>query len=473
MSRFRTPWGPPSQAITEHLSKPLHYHKAEANMTIAKPFMNVIHRLPVNIVSGDGVMLTDTEGNRYIDLWGDEGVASLGYGQSSPFFKRLREFAETGTLQRLPDMYHNDTRTSVAARLADRAKYDRVFFCNSGAEANEAAIKLARRYWSKIKDQPKRHWIFTLEGNFHGRTGFALAASDSQDSPYHKDGYGIMAGGFGVIGDDLDIEKVRMWDCYGDLHDSPAAQGAYTNGAFEEADWSEVAAVMMAPILGNNVVKTYPAEFWAKLAQLQDKHGFLIIFDEVQVGMGRTGAFCAHHNPKVTGGVRPHICALGKGIAGGLPCAAILADDEIARAFIPGVHFSTFGGTLLVMEMIDEVINWLDAGMWSIANREVQIKRAFADMVHSGLLKSFDGAGVHWGFTPHWGMPGDSPLMASSPKFTGPMLCDVARDFGILMVTHRDHGPIRFTPPLTITEFELGAALDALRNSLKKLSGNG
>jgi acetylornithine/succinyldiaminopimelate/putrescine aminotransferase len=430
--------------------------------TTNKPFMNVIDRVPVNIVGGDGVWLIDDQGNRYIDLWGDEGVASLGYG--GEFLIALEKFASEETLQRLPDMYHNPLRAEVAAALCQHARFDRVFFCNSGAEANEAAIKLARRYWSKVRGQPNRFWVLTVQGNFHGRTGYALAASDSTDSPYHKQGYGPTTPGFGVIPDDLDIEKVVHWDTWTEDGDV-TADGRYTNAAFEEADWSRVAAVTMAPILGNNVVKTYPKAFWDKLNALRAKHGFLIIFDEVQVGMGRTGNFCCHHSETLTGGVRPDINAMGKGLAMGLPAACILADEEIARAFVPGVHFSTFGGTLLSCFMMRELMEWLDANMGSILVKHSRIAAQFATMQADGLLQGFDGAGVHWGFTPRWDRAGFPDAL------DGPTVCEAARAHGILMCTHRKHGPIRFTPPLNVSMGELDFALLALRKTLVNLNG--
>lgn len=425
------------------------------------PFMNTIDRLPIDIVAGSGSRLIDSEGKSYLDFWGDEGVASLGY--ASPIVRSVfSTFAEGNTPHRLPDAYPNSLRTRAAEALCRAARYDQVFFCNSGAEANEAAIKLARRYWSKVRDQPERVNVLTVEGNFHGRTGYALAASDSIDSPYHKDGYGPTPRGFGVIHDDLDIEHVRVWNG-SKYHPAKNLAEPGSWDAIDLTDWSKCAAVIMAPILGNNCVKTYPKAFWDKLSALRAKHGFLVIFDEVQVAMGRTTTFCAHHNEVVTHGFRPDIIAIGKGIAGGLPAATILADNEVANAFVPGVHFSTFGASLVVCEMMLEVIQWIENNREQLIARSLQFREAFEALKADGLITAYDGAGIHWGFTPNWAM--------GSSSFGGPDVVNVARKFNLLMLTHRHHAPIRFTPPLNITQADLAEGFTALRQTLQTFKG--
>ena len=414
------------------------------------PFMNTIDRLPLDIVSGDGCRLIDAEGRSYLDFWGDEGVASLGY--ASPIVQSVfAKFATTATPHRLPDAYPNELRTRAAAMLCKAARYDQAFFCNSGAEANEAAIKLARRYWTKVREQRDRWHVLTVEGNFHGRSGYALAASDSQDSPYHKAGYGSHPQGFGVIHNDLDINRVRRWN---------SDEERYLP---DSVKWDTVAAVIMAPILGNNTVTTYPKAFWDRLEALRAEHGFLVIFDEVQVAMGRTTKFCAHHNQLVTFGFRPDICAIGKGIAGGLPAAAVLADMEVSRAFVPGVHFSTFGASLIVCEMMMEVIKWIENNHEALVSREEQFHASFQALMAEGLITAFDGAGIHWGFTPNWKL--------GSHSFGGPDVINVARSHGLLMLTHRHHARIRFTPPLNISAPELTEAFSALRSALLVFKG--
>jgi acetylornithine/N-succinyldiaminopimelate aminotransferase len=429
-------------------------------MDTNNPFMHTIDRLPIDIVNGSYSSLQDSDGKWYLDFWGDEGVASLGY--ATPWVQSVfREFAETvGLPHRLPDAYPNELRTRAAAALCKAAKYDQAFFCNSGAEANEAAIKLARRYWSKVRgsEHHRRINILTIEGNFHGRSGYSLAASDSIDSPYHKEGYGPTPRGFGIIHDDLDTSRIRIWD---NTYERYVQASTYLQTESPFHDWSKCAAVIMAPILGNNTVRTYPVSFWNQLESLRKRHGFLLIFDEVQVATGRTGYFCAHHNPAITHGVRPDIIAVGKGIAAGLPAAMVLADHEVARAFQPGVHFSTFGASLIVCRMMEEVIRFVEEYQAGIRARGDQFVRGFETLQSKDLITSFDGAGVHWGFTPNWARLGA----------TGPEICDRARSYGLLMLTHRKQAPIRFTPPLTISATDLADGFSALHQTLTSFIG--
>lgn len=415
-------------------------------------FMNTIERIPLRIVAGDGNYLIGEDGQRYLDFWGDEGVASLGYGSDSdptPVDRALGKFADESSMLRLPDAYPNKLRDEAAEAICWAARFDKVFFCNSGAEANEAAIKLARRYWSIVRGQPGRNVILTVEGNFHGRTGFALAASDSKDSPYHKLGYGPIPEGFGVIHDDLELGNARVWK---------RDQYVPADGDWQ---WDEVAAIIMAPILGNNTVKTYPQAFWQKMDRLRQEHGFLIIFDEVQVAMGRTGNFCAHHAAALTGPIRPDICAIGKGIAAGLPAAVILADNNVARAFVPGVHFSTFGASMIVCHMMKEVIQYIIAeGPRIKVDQHNLINYQFKRLKETGHLRGYDGAGLHWGFEPEW----------SKLRTDGPGFVEAARANGLLLLTHRPYAPIRFTPPLTITNEELEEAFSILKLTLVNLA---
>jgi len=430
-------------------------------MDTASPFMHTIDRLPIDIVRGEYSRLQDSDGNWYLDFWGDEGVASLGY--ATPWVQGVfREFADNALAlpHRLPDAYPNQLRTRAATALCKAAGFDQAFFCNSGAEANEAAIKLARRYWQKVRgsEHHSRINVLTIEGNFHGRSGYSLAASDSIDSPYHKEGFGPSPRGFGIIGDDLDTSRIRIWD---NTQERYVQASTYLQTESPFHDWSKCAAVIMAPILGNNTVRTYPVSFWNHLDSLRKQHGFLLIFDEIQVATGRTGYFCAHHNPAVTHGVRPDIITIGKGIAAGLPAAMTLADNEVARAFKPGVHFSTFGASMLVCRMMEEVIGWLETYSPGVRAREEQFKRGFEVLKGHNLITEYDGAGVHWGFTPNWSLLGAS----------GPEITERARRYGLLMLTHRKQAPIRFTPPVIVGATELADGFTRLHQTLASFIG--
>lgn len=408
-----------------------------------KRLVDNIERFDLEIVGGEGPKLVDSDGNWYYDLWNDEAVASLGYG--SLFKSYMQEFLDANIPHRLAAMYPNKVRSDAAEMLCQRYQADKVFFCSSGAEGNEACIKIARRYMSMVRKTPERNWIVTLEGNFHGRTGFALAASDSTDSPYHKQGFGPFAGGFAVIKEEDVIAAAQ-----GDSSALPRANRApfIDNDKTQKVPWDMVAALHFAPILGNNVVKTYSQEFWAAVEQLREKHGILISYDEVQVANGRTGYYAAWQDPLV--GVKPDIETIGKGLALGLPAAAVLMTSEVHKAFSPGVHFATFGESAIVTHwMMQKLMTYLDLNLDKIRSHEQLIADYFESRDWVGEA---DGAGIHWGFKP------------VSEKFDGFKFCRIARNHGLLMVTHRQYGIIRFTPPLSITEDELKdifARLDA------------
>lgn len=408
-----------------------------------KRLVNNIERFDLEIVRGEGTKIWDSDGKAYYDLWNDEAVASLGYG--SLMKDALQRFIDAGHPHRLAAMYPNRLRSEAAEMICQRFGFDRIFFCSSGAEGNEACIKMARRYMAKVRNEPRRHYVVSLEGNFHGRTGFALAASDSTDSPYHKDGYAPFPGGFAVISEQEVIAAAN-----GDETALPRLNLApfLPNKDAPQVPWEHVASLHFAPILGNNVVKTYSPAFWRAVEKLRELHGILISFDEVQVANGRTGHYAAYQDPRI--GVKPDLECIGKGLALGLPAAAMLMTEEVHKAFVPGVHFATFGESAIITHwMMKELMLFLDANLEKIRRQEGMIRDYF---LTRKWVQNFDGAGVHWGFKP------------GHANFDGFKFCRLARKHGILMVTHRQYGIIRFTPPLAVTDEELTdifARLDA------------
>jgi acetylornithine/N-succinyldiaminopimelate aminotransferase len=415
---------------------------------LSKHLVSNVDRFDIEIVTGDGAKVQDVEGNWYYDLWGDEGVGSLGYG--APFAAAAKEFIEAKHPHRLPDMYPNKVRAKAAEMLCERMGFSNAFFCNSGAEVNEAAIKMARRYWAKVRGQPERHWVVTLAGNFHGRTGYALALSDSTDSPYHKEGFAPIAGGFAVITEDEIIRAAAGEDVRPRMNLAPFAD----NATAPAIRWEQVASLQFAPILGNNVVKTYSRQFWEALAKLRERHGFLLAYDEVQVANGRTGYYAAHQSPAI--GVKPDLLCIGKGLALGMPAAALLLTPETNKAFVPGVHFSTFGATIFVCHLITKLMAYLDDNLVEILAKEAMIKDYFSTRSWIG---EYDGAGVHWGFKP------------KSTGFDGFKFARIARKHGLLMVTHRQYGIIRFTPPLAVTQSDLADIFQRLDYAAEEAAG--
>ncbi len=393
--------------------------------------MNNIVRMPFIVKSAvDSAIYTDK--GVFYDWWGDEGVCSLGYN-SDVFKDAVQDFFQSGQPHQLPDIYPNEKRFEAAEIICDRTGMDKIFFANSGTEANEAAIKIARKYWyDKGED---KNLILTLEGNFHGRTGLSLAASDFRVSPYHRHGFGPIAKGFGVIDGNFNLV------CLDGVEDEPID---IFDGPFQ---CEKVAAIIMAPVLGNNLVKTYPRKFWEMLKLIKEETGVLLIFDDVQAGSGRAGYYATWQHPDIV--VKPDIMTLAKGMAMGFPMSCMLADKKIAKSFTPGVHFNTFGGSPFVCHMATKLYQWLDDNLSSIRERGEIIREFFND---AKWIKEHDGSGLLNAFTPDY----------ENLRYDGFDFIHAARLHGISLVTHRRFGPIRFTPPLNIKTDELAASCATL-----------
>jgi len=405
--------------------------------------MNNVVRLPITVESAAGSAVKDVEKQqRLLDFWGDEGVCALGYN-TPEVLQAVFKFFGTGAPHQLPDIYPNPTRWEAAELICQRTEMDRIFFSNSGTEANEAAIKIARKYWWDRGHEERRR-ILTMEGNFHGRTGLSLAAGDFRVSPYHRHGFGPIAAGFGVLD--------PRW-----REDELVLQQVVTDGAEHEPkapDWDTVAAVILAPVLGNNTVHTYPPAFWQELARIRKQHSFLLIYDDVQAGSGRAGYHATWQHPKIR--VKPDIMTLAKGLAMGFPMSCMLASEDVAKAFTPGVHFNTFGGSPFVCHMAAEMFRWLDANLPMVRKRGEMIRTVLGGY---DWVASVDGFGMLNAFTPDFHTYG----------YDGFQFIHRAREVGLLFATHRQFGPIRFTPPLTIPENDLAwalAAVDAVHKGL-------
>jgi len=416
-------------------------------MDYNKRLMGNIERIPLVASQGNGALFSrEDSGDDLLDFWGDEGVCSMGMN-TPEFLGALKVFLATGAPHRLPDVYPHRIRWEAAEIICDRTNMDRIFFANSGTEANEAAIKIARKFWwdqeqSQIKNipremiTPQRHIILTIAGNFHGRTGFALASSDYRVSPYHRHGFGPIPKGFGVLDDQFFKQVVTD----GKEHEPI------------EPDWDKVAAIILAPVLGNNLVKTYSSEFWYGLDTIRRKHGVLLIFDDVQAGNGRAGHFATWQGV----GVHPDIMTLSKGIAMGLPMSCMLSCEKIAKSFTPGVHFNTFGGTLLCCFLATKLYHWLDENLSKVRDMGKHIRDTWNGM---SWIKHFDGMGMLNAFTPDYENGG----------YDGFAFTKEARNHGLSLVTHRQFGPIRFTPPLNTPIDVVDRALDALEKTNKNL----
>lgn len=276
----------------------------------SKHVANTYGRFPVAIVRGKGTRVWDADGKEYLDF--TSGLAVCNLGHCHPKVTAAVK-AQVDVLIHISNLYHIAPQSELASLLTKHSFADKVFFCNSGAEANEAAIKLARKYFS-VKNE-NRYRVITMEKSFHGRTFAALAATGQKK----------FQAGFEPL-----LEKFT----YVPFNDVSALANAID---------ATTAAVMVEPIQGEGGVNVPSDDYLKKVKALCKEKGALLIFDEVQVGMGRTGKLFAYENY----GVTPDIMTLAKGLAGGVAIGAMLATDDVAAAFTPGTHASTFGGNPL------------------------------------------------------------------------------------------------------------------------------
>jgi acetylornithine aminotransferase (EC 2.6.1.11) len=290
--------------------------------------MDTYRRLPVSFVRGEGVYLYDEKGKRYLDLVG--GVAVNVLGHSDPdLIGALCEQAHK--LWHVSNLYQNPWQEETAKLLVEQfGEPAKVFFCNSGAEANEGAIKLARRYfWEKGE---KRYRIITFKNSFHGRTFGAMSATAQEK--IHK--------GFEPLLDGFD---------YAEFNDINSVKKALKK---------ETAGIMLEVVQGEGGINEAEGEFLAKVEELCRREGLLLIVDEVQTGLGRTGKFYGYQHF----GIKPDIITLAKGLGGGFPIGCVIAREEVAQAFKPGSHGSTFGGNALACAcakvIIEKVLKLLD-----------------------------------------------------------------------------------------------------------------
>jgi acetylornithine/succinyldiaminopimelate/putrescine aminotransferase len=410
-----------------------------------KRLMGTIDRLPLVVDDARDSMIHDVENEKqYLDYWIDGGVLSLGYN-TPEFYQAMFGFLATLNPHQLPDMYPNQIRWDCAEVLCSRVGMDKVFFANSGAEANEAAIKMARKYWYD-KGEKDRYTLLTFKDNFHGRQGYSLCCSDVRDSPYHKEGFGPFHAGFGalehVIGSD---GKVKFY------------QVLTNNVPHEprEPDWNKVGAIITAPVLSHNRVVTFPEAFWREMDRIREQHGVLLILDEVLSGNGRCGTYAAYQGMPVK---KPDMMTVAKGIALGFPMSAFFATEEMAKVFTPGTHFTTFGGSPFVCYMATYLYHWLDKHLPEIKAKGEWIRSQFDRRT---WINEYDGIGLLNAFTPDY-----EALGYDGFDFTRKM-----RELGVSRVTFRKHGQIGFTPRLNVPMSELEhvmGVLDQVNDSLTK-----
>ncbi|HXN82356.1 MAG TPA: acetylornithine transaminase, partial [Myxococcales bacterium] len=301
---------------------------------------------PIALVRGEGTHVWDADGKRYLDFIG--GIATVSFGHANP---RLREAVrrQSELLWHASNLYYSEPQIRLAEKLVSRSFADRVFFCNSGAEANEGMIKMARHF-HVVNGHPERVEIVCMNNSFHGRTMGALAATGQ---PKYQQGFGPLPAGF------------RFVD-FGDIDALAKAVGPQT------------CAVMLEPVQGEAGVFVPPRDYLKSVRALCDQHGALLLLDEVQGGMGRTGKLFSHEHF----GATPDAMSLAKGIAGGLPLGALCATEALAKVMTPGTHASTFGGNPIATAAACEVIDMLDEAMlariWRVGEKLGKAQAALA-----------------------------------------------------------------------------------------------
>lgn len=293
--------------------------KEQVFQTDKEYYMPVFARYPLILDHGEGPYVFDTDGKKYIDFLAGIAVNVLGHAHP----KLVAAISEqAGKLIHCSNLYYTEAQATLAKTLVQLSGLNKVFFGNSGAEANEGAIKLARKYGKTISAD--KFEIITASEGFHGRTLLTLTATAQ---PKYQKGYEPLPGGFRYVP-------------YNDL----AALTALVS--------EKTCAVMLEPIQGEGGINTPDAEYLAQVRQLCDKYGALLIFDEIQTGIGRTGKMFAYQHS----GIKPDIVTLAKGLGGGVPIGAFIASDKVAAAFGAGDHGSTFGGNPLACAAANAVL---------------------------------------------------------------------------------------------------------------------
>jgi acetylornithine/N-succinyldiaminopimelate aminotransferase len=309
--------------------------KTDSQIQADKYMFQTYSRFPVTLVRGEGCRVWDETGKDYLDFVG--GIAVCALGHSSPLVTNILK-QQSKTLVHVSNLYYTLPQIKLARLLVENSFADRVFFCNSGAEANEAAIKLARRFFSE-KSDGHRHMIISMEGSFHGRTIATLSATGQKKI---REGYDPLLGGFRFV----------------PFNDLPS---------LEKAADDKVCAVIIEPVQGEGGVVCAQSNYLQGVRKICDERGLLLIFDEVQSGMGRTGRLFAHEHF----GVTPHIMTLAKALGNGLPIGAMLSTEELSSTFRPGSHATTFGGTPLVTAVAEAVLRSLLEDGWINNSRDM------------------------------------------------------------------------------------------------------
>jgi acetylornithine/N-succinyldiaminopimelate aminotransferase len=380
-------------------------------------------RSALDFERGEGAWLVTADGERYLDFGAGIAVNALGHAHPDLVAALVEQ---AGKLWHTSNLYQISAQERLAERLAAASFADLVFFANSGAEAMECAIKLARKYQA-ARGEPDRFRVITFAGAFHGRTLAMLAAGGK---PEHLEGFGPAVEGF---------DQVEMGDI----------------DAVEEAIGDNTAAILIEPVQGEGGVNVAPRDFVGQLRALCDTHGLTLIFDEVQTGLGRTGRLFAYEWLDV----EPDIMAIAKALGGGFPVGACLARAEIGAVMAPGSHGSTFGGNPLAMAVANAVLDIvLEPGfLEGVQETGLRFKQKLAAVrdTYPGIVEEVRGEGLLLGL--RCGVPNSDLVKALAKE---KMLSVPAAD-----------NVVRLLPPLIVGDEEIDEACLRLERACAELSG--
>jgi acetylornithine/N-succinyldiaminopimelate aminotransferase len=391
---------------------------------VASHVLPTYARVDLAFERGEGAWLTATDGERYLDFAGGVAVNALGHAHPR-LVEALTEQAQK--VWHVSNLYRIPQGERLAERLCEQTFADVVFFTNSGAEAMEAAIKMARKYQS-ASGRPERYRLVTFEGAFHGRTLATIAAGGQKK---YLDGFGPPVDGFDQVP-------------FGDLD------------AVKRAITPETAGIILEPVQGEGGVRVFPLSFLRALRDLCDEHRLMLVFDEVQTGVGRTGDLFAYQRS----GIAPDIMAIAKGIGGGFPLGACLGTAEAAKGMTAGTHGSTFGGNPLAMAVGNAVLDVvLEPGFMDHVRRiAVLLKQRLAEIRdrYPGVVDDVRGEGLLVG------------LHAVPPSGE---LVDALRAEKMLTVAAGDN-VVRLLPPLIVSEEEIAEAVTRIDRACAALARN-
>jgi len=373
---------------------------------LGAPLLATYARADVSFVEGHGCVLTDADGKQYLDLVGGIAVVALGHRHPAPL---AAAHAQLDRLWHVSNLYWSEPMARLAGLLSDRFGGAQAFFCNSGAEAIEAAIKYARKATGKSG-------LVAVENSFHGRTLGALSVTGQ---PSKRAAFEPLVPG------------VR----FAKLNDT---------GSLADAVDDETALILIEPVQGEGGINPASVQFLEKARELADAHGALLVFDEIQCGMGRTGSFFAWQRL----GVQPHALTLAKALANGLPIGALLVADETAGAFEPGDHGSTFGGNPVVCAAACAVVETMTDELLADVTRKGAVLSARLEKLPS--VVEVRGAGL---------------LLGVELDRAVSEIQNRALERGVLVCSAGER-VLRLTPPLTITDEEIEQALTVLEEVL-------